>query len=49
MIKICIVVNSLPASSKSTLAGNLSAALCIPRIDKGNYLQLIFSQRGVGD
>ena len=49
MNEICIVVSGLPASGKTTLARELSAAMSIPLEDKDNYLELLFSQRGVGD
>ena len=49
MNKFCIVISGLPASGKTTLAKALSVALSIPLVDKDDYLELLFSQRGVGN
>ena len=49
MNKFCIVISGLPASGKTTLAKALSTALSIPLVDKDDYLELLFSQRGVGN
>jgi len=49
MDKICIVVSGLPASGKTTLAKDLAAVMSLTLLDKDSYLELLFSQRGVGD
>ncbi|EPJ48798.1 MAG: hypothetical protein OFPI_27770 [Osedax symbiont Rs2] len=49
MKQVCIVVSGLPASGKTTLARGLSESMSLPMLDKDSYLELLFSQRGVGD
>jgi gluconate kinase len=49
MDRCFLVVSGLPASGKSTLARQLSAALSLPLLDKDDILERLFQSRGVGD
>jgi adenylylsulfate kinase-like enzyme len=49
MGKQAIVMSGLPASGKSTIGRALSEALSIPILDKDDFLERLYDQRGVGD
>lgn len=49
MNEIFVVVTGLPASGKSTVAKQLASSLGYPLLDKDDYLEILFQQRGVGD
>ncbi len=44
-----VVISGLPGSGKTTLAGQLAAALDLPVIDKDAILEHLFEIRGTGD
>ncbi len=45
----CIVITGLPGSGKSTLGREIAKHLDAVFLDKDDYLENLFSQRGVGD
>lgn len=45
----CIVVTGLPASGKTTVGKKVAQALAIPLIDKDDYLEALYEERGIGD
>ena len=47
--KYCIVVTGLPASGKSTMGIEVAKLLDIPYFDKDDYLENLFTKRGVGN
>jgi predicted kinase len=44
-----IVVTGLPGSGKSSLARRLAGALRLPLLDKDDFLERLFDERGIGD
>jgi gluconate kinase len=44
-----VIVSGLPASGKSTLSRNLSAALSLSLLDKDDILEALFETLGIGD
>jgi len=44
-----VVVTGLPASGKSTIARQISAALALPLLDKDEILESLFDELGIGD
>ena len=44
-----IVFSGLPASGKSTLARQIAPRLRLPLLDKDDFLDRLFAERGVGD
>lgn len=44
----CIVVTGLPASGKSTIGKQLADALQFKYLDKDDYLERLYEERGVG-
>ena len=46
---VCIVMSGLPASGKSTVGKELAKVLNLPCLDKDDYLERQFAEKGVGD
>ena len=44
-----VVFSGLPGSGKSTLARQLAPALGLPLLDKDDFLDALFDERGIGD
>ena len=44
-----IVFSGLPGSGKSTVARQLAPRLALPLLDKDDFLDTLFAERGVGD
>jgi len=49
MSRYCIVVTGLPASGKTTMGRIVADHLGIPFIDKDDFLETLFEQRGIGN
>ena len=45
----CIFVSGLPASGKTTLGRKVAEQLAIPFLDKDNYLEQLYDEKGLGD
>ena len=45
----CIVVTGLPGSGKTTIGRKVAHELKIPLLDKDDYLETLYEERGVGD
>ncbi|MEM7799841.1 MAG: AAA family ATPase [Chloroflexota bacterium] len=46
---VCIVVTGLPASGKSTFGKRVAAELELPLLDKDDFLEQLYKEKGVGD
>ena len=46
---IAIVISGLPASGKTTVGRQVALNLGIPYLDKDDFLERLFEQKGVGD
>ena len=44
-----VVFSGLPGSGKSTLARQIAPALGLPVLDKDDFLDALFEERGIGD
>ncbi|MEX3007388.1 AAA family ATPase [Hoeflea sp. TYP-13] len=49
MTKTAILVGGLPASGKTTVGWTVAHLLDIPCLDKDDFLEELFEQRGIGD
>ena len=49
MTKSCIVVTGLPACGKSTIGKQIADSLEFSFLDKDNYLERLYEERGVGN
>ena len=49
MNKFCIIVTGLPASGKTTIGREVAKRLDIPFLDKDDYLEQLYDERGTGD
>lgn len=49
MNNFCIVVTGLPGSGKSTVGKIVAEKLDVPMLDKDDYLERLFEERGIGD
>lgn len=49
MKKRCVVVTGLPASGKSTIGIKLSESMRFDFLDKDDYLEQLFDERGIGN
>ena len=49
MTNFCIVVTGLPGSGKTTIGKKIAQGLEIAFLDKDDYLEALYEERGVGD
>lgn len=49
MEKFAIVLSGLPASGKTTVGKTISRSLYIPYLDKDDFLERLFEEKGIGD
>ncbi len=48
-VNLCIVVTGLPGSGKTTVGRNVARHLNFSFLDKDDYLEALFEERGIGD
>ena len=49
MENFCIVVTGLPGSGKTTIGNIVAEKFDVPLLDKDDYLERLFEERGIGD
>ena len=49
MKNFCIVITGLPSSGKSTIGKVIANELRLPYLDKDDYLETLFEDKGIGD
>ena len=47
--EFCIAITGLPGSGKSTIGKQAASLLGVPLLDKDDYLEALFEERGSGD
>lgn len=47
--RFCIVVTGLPGSGKTTIGKKVAQGLTISFLDKDDYLEVLYEERGIGD